>query len=141
MEQYAFDDKNIRWRRIEGFDHFWYDVLDVDAATGVTQILFKFAANQQIVLHRHKTVNKTFVVQGEHKIYHADGRLKETRATGSYTVSPPSEDPHREGGGDQDAIVFFTIFGGDSVAYEILDDAQNIIATFSQTEFAALRDA
>jgi len=142
MRQFLFDDKNIQWRQLDGIEHLWFRVLDVDAVSRAVQILFKFAAGQTIVLHRHKSVNKTFVIQGEHKIYHADGRLKETRPTGSYTVSPPSDDPHREGGGDgQDAVVIFTVYDNDGVAYEILDDALTIVATLGYQEFAALRDA
>jgi hypothetical protein len=139
MPQFIFDDANITWRQLDGFEHLWFRILDVDADKGVTQILFKFAAGKQIVLHRHKTLNKMFVVQGEHRLYHADGRLKEARPAGRYTVSPPSDEPHREGGGDQDVIVYFTIYGT-GVAYEILDDAQNVVATLGQAEFAALRE-
>jgi len=70
---------------------------------------------QQIVLHRHVAHNNTFVVQGEHRLYERNGELKEVRATGSYTVSPPSAEPHREGGGDQDVVVLFSIRGSDGV--------------------------
>jgi hypothetical protein len=96
-----------------------------------------FAANEKILLHRHKTLNKTFVIQGEHRLYHANDEIKEIRPVGSYKVSPPSDDPHREGGGDQDVIVFFTIYGK-GLLYEILDDAQNVVAPLTVEDFRAL---
>ena len=70
-----------------------------------------------------------FVIQGEHRLYEADGKLKEIRVVGSYASSLPSDDPHREGGGDVDVIVYFSIRGNDGVLYEILDDDLKIIAT------------
>jgi quercetin dioxygenase-like cupin family protein len=138
MHNYYFDDSRIQWQTLPGIEHLQYSILDVDQQQQIVDVLFKFAAHQQIVLHRHKVLNKTLVLQGEHRLYHPDGKLKEIRATGSYTVSPASDEPHREGGGDRDAIVFFSIRGTDGVFYEILDDAFNIIAKLGLQDFVAL---
>ncbi|MCQ8183655.1 regulator [Methylomonas sp. SURF-1] len=138
MTAYRFDDRRIRWQTLTGFEHLTYSILDLDQTRGSVDVLFKFAANRQIVLHRHKVLNKTFVVQGEHRLYHPDGSLKEIRATGSYTVSPAKEEPHREGGGEIDVIVLFQIVGDGGVFYEILDDAGQIVASLGMTEFAEL---
>jgi quercetin dioxygenase-like cupin family protein len=112
--------------------------LDIDEPNKIIDVLFKFAAQQQIVLHRHKVLNKTFVIQGEHRLYEADGKLKEIRAVGSYTSSPPSDEPHREGGGDEDVVVLFSIRGSDGVCYEILDDELNVIGALAMQDFIAL---
>ena len=64
-----FDARNIRWNRIDGFDHIEYHVCDVDEANRSVDILFKFAANQKIVLHRHHADYRTLVLQGELRIY------------------------------------------------------------------------
>lgn len=135
--QFVFDDKNIDWKRLEGVDHLWLSVLDVDDRSGIVQVLYKFAANEKILLHRHKTLNKTFVIQGEHRLYHANDEIKEIRPVGSYKVSPPSDDPHREGGGDQDVVVHFTIYGGEPL-YEVLDDAQAVVGVLTVEDFRAL---
>jgi len=63
---------------------------------------------------------------------------QEVRAVGRYTSSLPCDDPHREGGGDVDDIVFFSIRGNDGVLYEILDDDLNIIATLGFQDFITL---
>lgn len=129
---------NIAWQTLVGFEHLQYCILDIDTPNKIIDVLFKFAAKQQIVLHRHKALNKTFVIQGEHRLYEADGRLKEVRALGSYTTGEASDTPHREGGGTIDAIVHFSIRGSDGLLYEILDDNLNIIATLSLQDFQAL---
>lgn len=134
----VFNTANITWQTLAGFEHLQYAILDIDAPNKIIDVLFKFAAQQQIVLHRHKALNKTFVIQGEHRLYEADGSLKEVRAVGSYTSSEPSDTPHREGGGEIDVIVFFSIRGSDGVLYEILDDDLNIIASLSFQDFIAL---
>jgi len=141
MANYLFDDANINWQTLEGFEHLHYSILDIDEQSKIVDVLFKFAAQQQIVLHRHKALNKTFVIQGEHRLYEADGRLKEVRAVGSYTSSQPSDEPHREGGGDLDVIVFFSIRGGEGAFYEILDDDLNVIVTLGMQDFIGLYKA
>lgn len=141
MANYLFDDANINWQTLEGFEHLHYSILDIDEQNKIVDVLFKFAAHQQIVLHRHKAVNKTFVIQGEHRLYEADGRLKEVRAVGSYTSSQPSDKPHREGGGDLDVIVFFSIRGDEGTFYEILDDDLNVTVTLGMQDFIGLYKA
>ncbi|MGZ8160269.1 MAG: regulator [Methylobacter sp.] len=138
MANHLFDDTHIKWQTIGNFEHLLYTILAIDEHNKIIDVLFKFTAHQQIVLHRHKAINHTFVIQGEHRLYHADGTLKEIRAVGSYTSSPPSDEPHREGGGDIDAIVFFSIRGNDGVLYEILDDDFIVIATLSMQDFINL---
>jgi len=103
MTRYSFDDSNIRWHKLGDLEYFVYDVLDVDEQNNIVDVIFKFEPNKQIVLHRHKVLNKTFVVQGEHRFYEADGRLKEVCPVGSLTSRPASDDPHRECGGDEGA--------------------------------------
>ncbi|MBM4202472.1 MAG: regulator [Gammaproteobacteria bacterium] len=138
MPTFHFDDSNIRWNTLEGFEHLSCSILDIDERNGIIDVLFRFAANRQIVLHRHKALNHLLVIQGEHRLYHADGRLKEIRPVGRYTVSPPSDEPHREGGGaEQDAVVFFSI-RGDGLLYEILGDDLQPIGTLGKEDFVVL---
>lgn len=138
MPQYLFNDANINWQTLGDFEHLLYSILDIDERNKIIDVLFKFAARQQIVLHRHKAMNNTFVIQGEHRLYEADGRLKEIRPVGSYTSSQPNDEPHREGGGDEDAVVLFSIRGNDGVLYEILDDDGNVIATIAAQDLVNL---
>lgn len=141
MEIYSFDDRKIHWNKLGDFEHLHYTVLSIDEKNKTADFLLKLAANQQIFLHRHMAQNNTFVVQGEHCLYEPNGDLKEIRPVGSYTVSPPSNDPHREGGGDQGAIVLFSVRGSDGVLYEVLDDDSNLVSTLSMQDIIGLYKA
>lgn len=133
MTTYCFDDRAIHWNRFGDFvPAFHYTILDLDEKSRIVAALFKFPANEQILLHRHHALNHTFVVQGEHRLYETDGSLREARLSGSYTISPASEKPHREGGGEQDTIILFSIRpGDDEVLYELLDDELNPLGTIT----------
>ena len=98
----------------------------------------KFEANEKVVLHRHHAAYRTLVLQGELRIYEANGDLMEVRPVGSYVSKPAGGVPHTEGGGDQDAIVFFSNRGTDGVIYEILDPDLNTLATLGLQDFMGL---
>jgi hypothetical protein len=138
MNNPLFADAGIQWQALGNFEHLLYSILNIDRENKIIDVIFKFAARRQIVLHRHKALNHMLVIQGEHRLYEADGNLKEVRPVGTYTVSPPSDEPHREGGGDEEAIVFFSIRGSDGVLYEILDDGLNVTATLGMQDFMDL---
>jgi hypothetical protein len=132
---YAFDDRNIRWNKLGDLEHFVFAVLDIDIPRKVVDFIIKFDPNRQIVLHRHAALTNTMVIQGEHRLYEPDGTLKEVRAVGSYTSSQPGE-PHREGAGDQPAVVLYSVRGKDGVLFELMNDDLNVIGTLSMEDFA-----
>ncbi|WP_420464668.1 cupin domain-containing protein [Panacagrimonas sp.] len=140
MATHTFDDSNINWKRLGDYEHLHFSILAIDETNGIADVLFKFAANEKIVLHRHLAHNNTFVVQGEHRLYKPDGSIKEIRAVGSMTSSPPAEEPHREGGGDQDVIIAFSIRGR-GVLYELLDDDMQVMGTISMQDLIELKKA
>jgi quercetin dioxygenase-like cupin family protein len=131
---YAFDDRNIRWYELGEFKHFVFAMLDVDEKKKLVDLILKFEPNQQIFLHRHLALTNTLVVQGEHRLYEPNGALKEVRPVGSYTSSPPGE-PHREGGGEDGAVVFYSIRGEQDTLFEVLDDDLNVVSTLVLQNF------
>lgn len=135
VNTHGFDDRNIRWSRLGDLEHFVFAVFDVDVSRKVVDFVIKFDPNRQIVLHRHLALTNTLVIQGEHRLYEPDGSLKEVRAVGSYTSSEPGE-PHREGGGDQHAVVLYSVRGKDGVLFELLDEDLNVVGTLSMEDFA-----
>jgi len=138
MATLPFDDSNITWRTVEGFEHAAYHILSVDEKARIVDLLFKFAANERIALHRHAAAYRTLVLQGELRIYWPDGTLKEVRPVGSYVAGQAGGEPHTEGGGDQDVIVYFTNRDIDGPVYELLDESRAVVATFGMPEFRAL---
>ncbi|WP_036254604.1 hypothetical protein [Methylobacter sp. BBA5.1] len=138
MNNYLFTDKNIAWQQLGAFENFRYSILNIDKANKIIDVIFRFEPHNPIVLHRHCALNHTFVIHGEHRLYHANGELKAARAVGSYTVSPPEPMPHRECGGDEGAVVLFSIRGTEGVMYEILDEEENIIGALGMQDFVDL---
>ncbi len=136
--EYKFDDELINWQQLPDFNNFYYYILNIDRSSLIIDVIFKFLPFNPIVLHRHCATNHTFVIQGEHRLYYPDGRLKESRSVGSYTVGQPDEQPHRESGGEDGCVVLFSIRGTDGGMYEILDDEQTLIATFDMATFETL---
>jgi len=141
MPKREFDDRNINWQTVEGIDHLSYHVLSVDESARIVDVLFKFAANERIALHRHGANYRTLVLQGELRIYRPNGDLKEIRPVGSYVAGRAGGEPHTEGGGDQDVIVYFTNRDIDGPVYEILDAHHAVVATIGIPEFKALYEA
>ncbi len=141
MAALGFDDSNIDWYQLDGVEHASYHVCSVDHQNSIVDVLFKFDANQRVILHRHHAAYRTLVLQGELRIYRADGALVEIRPTGSYVERPAGGEPHTEGGGDQDAIVFFSNRGQPGMIYELLDGEMNTLATLGLADFQALLEA
>jgi 2,4'-dihydroxyacetophenone dioxygenase len=138
---YKFDERNITWHTLEGIDNLHYHIYAVDEAMKIVDVIFKFAANKKVVLHRHHADYVTLVIQGELRLYRANGEVKEVRPVGSYVATRVGGEPHTEGGGDEDAIVFFSNRGQDGVIYEILDEQMNTLATLGLQDFKALLQA
>ena len=141
MTTYTFDDSSIQWHKLGDIEHLSYSILDIDTMNKIVDVIFKLEPFKQIVLHRHMALNHSFVIQGEHRLYEANGELKEIRGVGSYTSSPASNAPHRECGGKEGAIVLFSIRGSNGIFYEVLDDQQNLIAALGMQDFVDLYEA
>jgi hypothetical protein len=133
-KSYAFDDRNIRWSKLGDLEYFVFTVLDVDALRKVIDFIIKFEPNQRIILHRHLALTNTLVIQGEHRLYEPNGAIKEVRAVGSYTSSQPGE-PHREGAGAEETVVFYSVRGKDGILFELMNDDLNVVGTLSMEDF------
>lgn len=136
-----FDQSNIKWNTLDGIENLWYHIIRVDPSAKIVDIVFKFAANKKVVLHRHHADYSTFIIQGELRLYDKDGVLKEIRPTGSYVQKKAGGSPHDEGGGDVDCIALFSNWGTDGVIYEILDPELKTAATLGFKDFKALFEA
>ena len=88
---------------------------------------------EKIVLHQHTSAYNTFVVKGEHRIYTPEGELTEVRPAGTYKAGVASEEPHTEGGRDEDVVILFSLrpYNAETPIYEILDDNRDVAATMN----------
>jgi quercetin dioxygenase-like cupin family protein len=138
---HEFDERNITWRTLEWLEHVSYFVYNVDKQNHIIDVVFKFAANTRAKLHQHKAPYITFVAQGELRLYRPNGELKEIRPTGSYVIGAANGEPHTEGAGDQDAIVFFSNRNVDDALYQFLDDDNMPAELLGIADFQAEYDA
>jgi len=141
FEAYDFDERNIVWRSLPWLDHVSYFVYNVDETNRIVDVIFKFAANERAMLHQHKVPYVTLVIQGELRLFHANGKLKEIRPVGSYVMGAANGEPHTEGGGDRDAIVFFSNRNVDDELYEFLDEEGRTFQVLRLADFKAELDA
>jgi quercetin dioxygenase-like cupin family protein len=137
MTTHKFDDANITWYKIDWLPDLEFYVYKVDEENRIIDILFKFAANSKVQLHRHKSPYITFVIQGELRFYRPNGEFKEIRPTGSYVSGVANGEPHLEGGGDEDAIVFFSNREVEGALYEFLDENLQPTVTLGFDDFKA----
>lgn len=137
MPNHAFDDSNITWRTLDWLPHIAFFVYKVDEENRIVDVVFKFAANRKVMLHRHKCPYVTLVMQGELRFYRENGEMREVRPTGSYVSGSANGEPHMEGGGDEDAIVFFSNRNIEDALYEFLDGGGNPVQVLGIADFKA----
>lgn len=132
----------IRWQRLGDFEHFQYHVLAVDPGREITDFLIRYDAQQRIFLHRHRSITHTLVIRGEHRIYEPDGRFKEARPAGQYSIAPADAPPHSEGGGAEGAVVFYSTRGSaGGVLFDILDPRLEPVGQLTLADVAGLLEA
>jgi hypothetical protein len=51
MPNYIFDESNITWRMLDWLPHIAFFVFKVDEENRIVDVVFKFAANQKVMLH------------------------------------------------------------------------------------------
>src|SRR5271166_6271403 len=121
MHLHKFDDHNITWRTIDWLEHVAFHVYNVDEQNRIVDVIFKFAANKHQGDVRRFVLMKHCLMQGELRFYRANGDLKEIRPIGSYVSGVANGEPHREGGGDEEAIVFFSNRNVEDALYKFRD--------------------
>ena len=144
----SFNESNVSWEPLPGpdglpADHIEMSILNIDDQANIVDVLFKFEARAKIVMHRHTSVFNTFVVKGEHHIYTPEGELTEVRPAGTYRSGQPSEEPHTEGGGNEDVVILFSLrpYDAEQPIYEILDEHQDVVATMNFNALKELHEA
>lgn len=110
---YAFDDSNIQWYSFVGIEHLQFSLCDLDEERQVADLIVKFDPDKIVSLHNHLAQTNMLIIQGELRMYEADGTLKEVRPAGKY-IRGKRDDMHREGGGPEGAVVLYSVRGDGS---------------------------
>jgi hypothetical protein len=141
-----FDESKIDWKPLPGpdgepADHISLSFLNVDEKAKIVDVLFKFSANEKILMHRHTSNYSTFTVQGELRTYLTDGTLKDVRPAGVFKAGVPGE-AHTEGGGEEDVVVYFSLrpYSSTDPIYEILDENLEVTQAMTFDDLKALNE-
>ena len=140
MQIHKFDDSNITWRTLDWLEHIAYYVYAVDEAAGIVDVIFKFAPNKPVMMHKHHAPYITLVLEGELRFYRQNGDLREIRPVGSYVEGIANGEPHTEGAGDQGAIVFFSNRNVTGNLYEFFDENMNQVQMLGIGDFKVQLD-
>ena len=136
-----FDDGTIDWQPLDGMSGFVLKIFDVDPAARTADFAIKFEPDTKVLVHRHLSLTHTFVVAGDHVIYEPDGRLRESRPVGRYTVSQVTGDIHSEGGGPNGCTLLYSVRGDADGMFDVLDDDLNIVSKLGVAEFQGIMDS
>ena len=76
------------------------------------------------------------------KGYNADGELTDVRPVGTYKTGLPDSEPHREGGGEENVIILFSLrpYNNDPI-YELLDENHEIEGTMTFDDLKEMHEA
>jgi antitoxin component YwqK of YwqJK toxin-antitoxin module len=146
MNMTYFDESKIDWKPLpdpdgEAAPHISLSILNVDEKAKIIDVLFKFSANEKILMHRHTSNYSTFTVKGELRTYFPDGELKDIRPAGVFKAGTPGE-AHTEGGGDEDVVVYFSLrpYTATDPIYEILDENLEVTQAMNFNDLKALNE-
>ena len=116
----------ISWAPFEGIENLEVTICDIDVERQVVDAIVRFPPNEVTSMHNHCAQTNMFVIQGELRIYEPNGELREVRPAGHH-YRGRRDDVHTEGGGDEGAIVMYSIRGhGDDDLIEMMDAEQQV---------------
>lgn len=138
---WAFDPDGIDWQPFAGIENLELSLLDVDEERQVVDLVVRFAPNRTVTMHNHLAQTNMFIIQGELRMYEADGSVREVRPEGRY-FRGRRNDAHSEGGGPEGAVVFYSVRGhGPEELFTVLDEDGNVTATIGMAEVRAVWEA
>ena len=141
------DTDSFEWVEIEEPDasyriHHEMAILGWDGDAGTIDLLIRFDdEGGHCHAHRHVCTTSVLVLEGEQHLDELlpDGRRRpKVRRAGEYHLTTGDPNPHRERGGAEGAVVFFSHHSADGRLYEIVDDDGNVVSTVTIDSLVAM---
>jgi quercetin dioxygenase-like cupin family protein len=130
-----FDPRQVKWIHVDGpqepgypVDHD-YAVLGGNPATGVLDMLVRFAPGGHCPRHRHVAPTSTLVLEGEQHLYDTlpSGEPRHrVRRAGDYALSD-GNDLHVEGGGPEGGLIYLSMHSRDGHLFDVVDQDLNVL--------------
>lgn len=137
LKNFCFDTKKVDWKDFITTGCY-YKLLDVNVATQTADMLVKFEPGARCMYHRHVAPATSLVLEGELHIIDqttTGETLRSVKPAGTYT-SGVEDDVHVEGGGEDGAIVYFSMRGSSNHIYDLLDSDLNLKRAITIQDFA-----
>lgn len=133
---FRFDSSKIEWKDFltEGC---YYRILDVNVPAHTTDMLVKFDPAGRCLFHRHVAATTTLVLEGSLHVFDqtANGVVEKIKPAGSFSSGAENE-IHIEGGGDDGAVVYFSMRGTDDHIYDLLNTDFSLRRAITVQDFA-----
>ncbi len=130
-------DDVIAWGAFAGLENLEVSISEIDEEREILDAIVRFSPNEMVGMHKHCAQTNMFVIQGELRIYEPDGELREVRPAGNY-YRGRRDDVHTEGGGEEGAVVLYSVRGhGENDLFELMDENQNVQAVIGWKELSA----
>ncbi len=133
---FRFDTTNIEWKDFltEGT---YYRILDVNLEAHSADMLVKFDPGARCLYHRHVAPTTTLVLEGALHVFDqtANGVVEKIKPAGTFSSGAENE-IHIEGGGDDGAVVYFSMRGADDRIYDLLDTDFSLRKAITVQDFA-----
>jgi hypothetical protein len=146
-----FDPDAVDWLEIDGPGDSSYPIhhdlaiLGWDRDAGTIDLLIRFDdRGGHCQAHRHVSTTSVLVLEGEQhldELFPDGSRLHKMRAAGVHHLTPGDANPHRERGGPDGAVVFFSHHSPDGRLYEIVDDDGAVTSVVTIDSLIALWEA
>ena len=114
---------------------YWSSVLSV-SNRGRIEMLYRWEPNAHCHFHRHRAETTSIILQGELNVAdYVDGKVIDSwvRPKGHRSFAEGDE-VHREWGGPQGALVYFSLYAADGLLADQLDNHGNVIRTTSLSD-------
>lgn len=121
MEEFKFDDKHIKWVKLAYVEQMVYSIFNSDEEKNIIDVMIKLKANNRIILHRHKALNRS-VNQDLELSKKRDEKLNDDELCTEY-------------GSNKEIIIILKVCRSEGVIYELLDDGSNTITTLTYQRF------
>ncbi len=148
MNATKLDTEAYEWLEITGdpdssyLIHHDIAILGWDRDAGTIDLLIRFdAEGGHCTAHRHVSTTSVLVLEGEQHLDELlpDGStVHKVRTTGVHHLTPGDANPHRERGGPEGGVLFFSHHSPDGRLYEIVDDDRNVVSTVTIDSLIAM---
>ncbi len=130
------DINQFKWRHYQGSGttgpriDYWGSVLAI-RDPGHVELLYRWEPLSHCHFHRHRAPTTSIILRGElHVADYFEGKATESRVrTAGHRAFGSGDEVHREWGGPEGALVYFSLYSEDGIIADHLNDRGEVVNT------------